>query len=202
MFTYVFYIGGMVIVGAVICSVLSMGYRDAPGWVRGKAGMTTLAVLCCVTMIGLPYAGWCQAARYKDITRRNNAFAALEADIFKMDFNGQCTFNGHMTSPHIPATNSFPCIQRGNIRAVSNPFHTGLTYYVVDRGGSPERWKGMVDYPIPFSFPQERKLLDPERVRLTFMTVETDANKAPITAADQTPSAARSASNSIDGTPN
>lgn len=184
MFTYVFYIGGMAIVGAVICSVLSMGYRDAPGWVQGKAGMTILAILCCATMIGLPYAGWSHAVRSKDITQRNNAFASLEAEILKMDFNRQCTFNGFMTSPRTPATNSFPCIQRGDIRIVSNPFRAGLTYFVVDRAGTPEKWKGMVDYPIPFSFPQDRKLLNPERVRVTFTTNETDANKAPITAAE------------------
>jgi hypothetical protein len=135
-------------------------------------------------MLGLPYAGFSHASRSKDITKRNNAFAALEAEIFKMDFDRQCTFNGYEASPRTPASDSFPCIQRGNIRIAINPFRTGLTYYIVDRTGTPERWRGMVDYPIPFSFPQERKLLDPDWVKATFMMSGSDANNAPVTAAE------------------
>jgi hypothetical protein len=184
MFTYVFYIGGMVIVGAVICSVLFMGYKDAPSWVRGRAGMTALIVLCVASMLVFPYAGWSHASRSKDITRRNNEFAALEAEITKMDFDGQCEFNGYKTSPRTSSNNVFPCIQRGDIRIVSNPFRAGLSYFVIDKNGIPDRWKSMVDYPIPFSFPNDRKLLDLEKVRTTFMTGEGEPSPAPVTAGE------------------
>lgn len=188
MFTYVFYIGGMAIVGAIVCSILFMGYRDAPAWFRGKAGVTLLTVACVATMVGLPFIGLSHASRSKDITRRNNEFAAVEAEIYKMNFDWQCTFNGYRTTPRTPANNAFPCIQRGNIRIVSNPFRAGLAYFVIDANGTPERWRGMVDYPIPFSFPQERKLLDPERVRTTFVAHDTSAKPepapAPVSAAE------------------
>ncbi len=184
MFTYFFYIGGMVIVGAVICSVLFMGFRDAPEWARGRAGMTALVILCAASMLGLPYAGWSHAARSRDITKRNNEFAALEAEIIKNHFDQQCTFNGYRTSSRTSPDNSFPCIQRGDIRVVSNPFRSGMTYFIVDRANTPERWKGMVDYPIPFSFPHERKLLDAERVRATFMTGAGEPSPAPIIAGE------------------
>ncbi|MCS4088831.1 hypothetical protein [Rhizobium sp. BK176] len=185
MFTYVFYIGGMAIVAAVMCSILFMGYRAAPGWVRGRFGAVILATLCCATMILMPYAGWSHATRSKSITARNNEFASLEAEIAKKDFNSLCTFNGFMAGAKTPSANSFPCIQRADIRIVSNPYRGGLAYFVIDRAGLPERWRGMVDYPIPFSFPQDRKLLDPERIRATFLTGDDiDAPQAPVTAAE------------------
>jgi hypothetical protein len=186
MFTYVFYIGGMAIVGAVICSILFMGYRAAPNWVRGRVGAVILAALCCATMTLLPYAGLSHATRSKSITARNNEFAGLEAEISKKDFKSLCTFNGFLVvGANTPANNSYPCIQRGDVRIVSNPFRGGLSYYVIDRAGIPDRWKGMVDYPIPFSFPQDRKLIDPKRIRATFLTGDdVDTQEAPVTAAE------------------
>jgi hypothetical protein len=43
----------------------------------------------------------------------------------------------------------------------------------------------MVNYPIPFSFPQDRKLLDPKRIQKTFLTGDDiDAQDAPVMAVE------------------
>lgn len=169
MFTYAFYIGGMVLVAAALCGILFMSYRESPEWVQNTAGRTKLAAVCCAAMAGLPYAGWSHATRSLEITRRNNAFAALESEIVKKDFDEKCTFNGYKIMPGAVASTSLPCISRSDLRIVSNPFRAGLTYFVIGRNGTPEHWKGILDYPLPFSFQRERRVLDVEQVRTAFL---------------------------------
>ena len=121
-------------------------------------------------MAGLPYVGWSYTVMSKQVTARNNEFAAIETEIMKMDFDSQCSFNGYRAGQNAPINNKFPCIQRENIRIVSNPYRAGLTYFLVEADDTPVRWRGLVDYPIPFNLQQERKLLSPQSVRRAFLT--------------------------------
>lgn len=169
MFSYVYYTGGMALIGAVACGMLYMGHRNAPARLKGRAFTVLLTAACALTMVTFPYVGYSHADRYREVTRRNNEFAAIEAEIMKLDFNLQCGINGSKADRGGAETESLPCIQRENIRIVSNPHRAGLVYFLIEKDDTPVRWRGLVDYPIPFSFPNERRLLSPESVRRAFI---------------------------------
>ncbi len=179
MFTFLFYVGGTFLIGAVSCCILSIGFRSAPKWARGLTGKAVFTVVCMTIMTALPLAGWFHATRTKEITRRNNEFAAIETELMKLDFNMECTFNGHLTNPETAVSNSFPCIQKENVRVVSNPYRNGLSYFIIDKGVIPVRFRGMLDYPIPFSFPDHPNLMSPDLVKAIFLSEDVVPETAP-----------------------
>lgn len=168
MFSFVFNIGLATIVAAVVCSLLGLGYRTLPKERQSATAGRCLAALCAAIMVGLPCAGYRQAVINSEVRDRNNRIAAVETQIMRMGFDRKCTFNGFETRPGEPPNNSFPCLQRGEIRVVSNPYKGGLHYFVVAADGTPTRRRGITDYPIPFLFAPERNLIDDATLRAAF----------------------------------
>jgi hypothetical protein len=169
MFLYVFYIGGMALVAIAACYVIFVGHDSLSPNIRGRVSNIGVAIICMALMTVLPYGGYVHTEMSNDVTTRNNEFASIERSILKLDFDRLCTFDGHLATHRTPPENSFDCLERDGIRVVSKSNGNGLRYFVIDDRGTPVRWRGMVDYPVPFTFSKERQLLSPTLVRKAFL---------------------------------